>query len=121
MCAFPTAEEATKAAQTILSELEWFNDGVHRLRTPFAVRCGINSGEVIFPDDKPIEEMSDEVIDVAGHMQKYASSESIWLGKEVLSELESSAGFEQITTQMVDGRTPYEWKLRATAKAATST
>lgn len=120
MCAFPTAEEAAKAAQTILSELEWFNDGVHRLRTPFSVRCGINTGEVIFPDDKLMEEISDEVIDVAGHMQKAASPASIWLGKEVLTELESSAGFEQITTQMVDGRVPYEWKLRATAKASSS-
>jgi class 3 adenylate cyclase len=117
MCAFPTAEEAAKAGQTILSELEWFNDGVHRLRTPFSVRCGINTGEVIFPDDKAMEDISDENIDVAGHMQKYAAPNTLWLGKEVLSELESSAGFEQITTQMVDGRVPYEWKLRATAKA----
>lgn len=117
MCAFNSAEEAAKAAQTIISELEWFNDGVHRLRTPFQVRCGINTGEVIFPDDKAMEEISDEVIDVAGHMQKYAAPGALWLGKEVLSELEASAGFEQITTQMVDGRVPYEWKLRATAKA----
>jgi serine/threonine protein kinase/class 3 adenylate cyclase len=117
MCAFQNAEDASKAGQTILSELEWFNDGVHRLRTPFQVRCGINSGEVIFPDDKQMEEISDEVVDVAGHMQKYAAPASLWIGKEVLSELESAAGFEQITTQVVDGRVPYEWKLRATAKA----
>ncbi len=120
MCAFPSAEEATRAAQTVLSELEWFNDGVHRLRTPFSVRCGINSGEVIFPDDKAMEEISDETIDVAGHMQKYASPASLWVGKEVLTELESAAGFEEVTTQMVDGRTPYEWKLRTTAKAVSS-
>jgi class 3 adenylate cyclase len=120
MCAFPTAEEAAKAAQTILSELEWFNDGVHRLRTPFNVRCGINTGEVIFPDDKAMEEITDEVVDVAGHMQKYAAPGSLWVGKEVLSELESSAGFEQISTQMVDGRVPYEWKLRTTAKAVSA-
>lgn len=120
MCAFQNAEEAARAAQTILSELEWFNDGVHRLRTPFSVRCGINTGEVIFPDDKNMEELSDEVIDVAGHMQKYAAPGSLWLAKEVLTELESSAGFEPVTTQMVDGRVPYEWKLRATAKAVSS-
>ncbi|MEO5935806.1 MAG: hypothetical protein ABIP81_01195, partial [Terriglobales bacterium] len=120
MCAFPTAEEAARAGQTILSELEWFNDGVHRLRTQFSVRCGVNSGEVIFPDDKAMEEISDETIDVAGHMQKYAAPASLWLGKEVLTELESSAGFEEVTTQMVDGRVPYEWKLRTTAKAVSS-
>ncbi|HUS19022.1 MAG TPA: protein kinase [Terriglobales bacterium] len=120
MCAFTSAEEASRAAQTILSELEWFNDGVHRLRTPFNVRCGLNTGEVIFPDDKAMEEISDEAIDVAGHMQKYAAPSSLWTSKEVLTELESSAGFEQVTTQMVDGRVPYEWKLRTTAKAVSS-
>jgi len=61
------------------------------------------------------------LVDVAGHMQKYASPGSLWVGKEVLTELESSAGFEQVTTQMVDGRVPYEWKMRTTAKAVSST
>ncbi len=73
------------------------------------------------PDDKGMEEISDETIDVAGHMQKYAAPASLWIGKEVLTELESSAGFEEVTTQMVDGRVPYEWKLRTTAKAVSST
>ncbi|HUQ49690.1 MAG TPA: protein kinase [Terriglobales bacterium] len=120
MCAFFTAQEATKAAQAVLSELEWFNDGVHRLRTPFSVRCGINTGEVIFPEHKGMEEISDEVIDVAGHMQKYAAPGALWLAQEVLAEMETAEGFSQVTTQMVDGRTPYEWRIAAAKSAATS-
>ena len=57
----------------LLVELDWFNRDVHQLRIKFHVRCGLNAGEVMVPDDKPLEDISDETIDVAGHLQKYAA------------------------------------------------
>ena len=110
MCAFVTTADAVKAAQDVLAGLPWFNKGVHHLRTPFNVRCGINAGEVIFPPDKAMEEISDEVIDVAGHMQKYAAHGALWLSQEVLEQLGDKTGFRVISGQQVDGRIPYEWR-----------
>jgi class 3 adenylate cyclase len=121
MCAFLSCEDATRAAQTVLTELPWFNEGVHKLRTPFGVRCGINTGEVIFPEEKAMEEISDEVVDVAGHMQKYATHQTLWMAKEVLAELTSADGFVQVADKLVDGRTPFEWRPKAEAKGAAAT
>jgi class 3 adenylate cyclase len=120
MCAFTNCEDAARAAQSVLTELPWFNDGVHKLRTPFEVRCGINTGEVIFPEEKAMEEISDEVIDVAGHMQKYATHQTLWLAKEVLSELQNAEGFAPVPDKLVDGRTPFEWRPKLEAKGATA-
>jgi len=110
MCAFPTVGDSVKAAQDVLSGLPWFNKGVHHLKTPFNVRCGINAGEVIFPPEKAMEEISDEVIDVAGHMQKYAAHGALWLPQELLADLSDESGFRMITGQEVDGHVPYEWR-----------
>jgi len=117
MAAFYSADDAVAAAKQLLHELPWFNDGVHKLQTPFSVRCGVNSGEVIFPDDKTVDQVTDFVIDLAGHMQKYAAPNALWLAKEVLEELQEKNGFKLVSTQEVDGRVTYEW-LPAIATAA---
>ena len=90
---------------------------VHKLQTAFSVRCGVNSGEVIFPDDKTVDQVTDFVIDLAGHMQKYAAPNALWLAKEVLDDLQEKSGFKLVSTQEVDGRVTYEW-LPAVATAA---
>lgn len=110
MCAFITVADAVKAAQDVLAGLPWFNKGVHHLKTPFNVRCGINAGAVIFPPEKAMEEISDEVIDVAGHMQKYAAHGALWLPQELVEELGDESGFRMISGQEVDGHIPYEWR-----------
>ena len=113
MCAFNTATDCVGAAQELLQNLAWFNDGVHHLRTPFNVRCGANMGEVVFPEIKPMEDISDEVIDVAGHMQKYAAHGALWISKAMLADGISPDGFRPITDQQVDGREVMEWRADA--------
>ena len=110
MSAFAAAEDAVRAGQAVLNELPWFNDGIHSLRTPFSVRCGVNTGEVIFPEERLMEDITDEVIDVAGHMQKYAAHGTLWISQEGLRELAEKDDFHAISTQQVDGRTPFEWR-----------
>jgi hypothetical protein len=78
------------------------------LKTDFAVRSGVNTGEVVFPEDKAMEEISDRVIDIAGHMQKYANVDSLWIGKPALDDLSSDQGFEPMERE-VDGLEVYEW------------
>jgi class 3 adenylate cyclase len=110
MAAFQKTDDAVCAAQAVLNELDWFNDGVHRLKTRFSVRCGVNVGEVIFPPERNMEEISDEVVDVAGHLQKFAAPDSLWVAREVLKEVAESSGFRMIDDKQVDGRTAFEWR-----------
>jgi class 3 adenylate cyclase len=110
MCAFNTATDAVKAGQDVLAGLAWFNGSVNHLRTPFTVRCGVNAGEVVFPEEKQMEEVSDESVDVAGHMQKYAAPGALWLSRTVMMELGDQTGWREVTEQQVDGHDCYEWR-----------
>ncbi len=116
MCAFHLLPDAVGAAQDVLSELSWFNQGSHHLKTGFNVRCGINAGEVVFPAEKAMEEVSDEVIDVAGHMQKYAAHGALWLPTALLSEMPGDTSFKELPEQKVDGHPVSEWRAAAEQK-----
>jgi hypothetical protein len=82
----------------------------------------VNAGEVIFPDDKTVDQVTDFVIDLAGHMQKYAAPNALWVAKELLDDLKEKSGFRLVTTQEVDGRATYEWlpSVATAAKASTA-
>lgn len=121
MACFSSEDDAVAAAQQVLSELTFFNEGVHKLKTPFSVRCGVNAGEVVFPETKTVEEITDFVIDLAGHMQKYAKPNALWLAKEILDGLKDKNGFRLVSTQTVDGRETYEWLPPVTAQIRAST
>ena len=108
MTCFLTSDEAATAGRRLLVELDWFNRDVHQLRTKFHVRCGMNAGEVMFPDEKSMEEISDEVIDVAGHMQKYADHDTLWVSGEVFKRLSDQSGFVRLD-QQVDNREVFAW------------
>jgi class 3 adenylate cyclase len=108
MTCFLTVDEAATAGRRVLAELDWFNRDVHQLRSQFHVRCGLNAGEVIFPDEKSMEEISDEVIDVAGHMQKYADPDTLWVSSEIFQQLQDRSGFVSVDRQ-VDKREVFAW------------
>ncbi len=118
MCAFADPRQAVKAGQELITGLPWFNDGVHGLKQRFAVRCGVHCGDVVFPDNKEMQEISDFVIDVAGHLQKYGSEDTVWASREVLERLDDNTGFQPVERQ-VDNHSVFEWRpARTTAKAA---
>jgi serine/threonine protein kinase/class 3 adenylate cyclase len=108
MCAFRSAPEAVKAGQEVLSGLGWFNSGVHNLRTPFAVRAGVHYGEVVFPDNKDMVEVSDFTIDVTGHLQKHGSQNTLWVSKETVDMLSDTSGFKMLE-QQIDSHGVFEW------------
>jgi serine/threonine protein kinase/class 3 adenylate cyclase len=108
MCAFRGTPEAVTAGQEVLSGLGWFNSGVHNLRTPFAVRAGVHYGEVVFPDDKDMVEVSDFTIDVAGHLQKHGAQNTLWVSKEAVDMLSGTSGFKMLE-QQVDSHGVFEW------------
>ena len=109
MSCFPSVEDASTMGRKLLVELDWFNHDVHQLRTKFHVRCGLNFGEVLVPDNKPLEEISDETIDVAGHLQKYAGVDSLWVTGDVYRGLVDREGFARMDRQ-VDNHDVYAWQ-----------
>lgn len=111
MSCFSTVDEAVKAARDVLTGLEDFNKNVKTMRRDFQVRCGINAGYVYFDETLPLEEMSDRVIDVAGHMQKQAATNSICIAKPAIEPLQDRSGFFPIS-RVVDGYEIYVWDRR---------
>jgi len=109
MICFPTAEAAVAAAKQVIGDLKEFNTNVKAMRRDFTVRCGINTGTVLFDETVPMEEMADRSIDIAGHMQKYAEPNAIFIGKHVIEEMRSASDFKPVEKQ-VDGCDVYAWR-----------
>jgi class 3 adenylate cyclase len=109
MACVPSVDDAAVAGRKISTDLEWFNRDVHQLRTKFHVRCGLNAGVVLIPEEKPLEEISDHTIDVAGHLQKEAESDALWISEDVHAHLTDKTGFVQLDVQ-VDGHHVFAWR-----------
>jgi len=108
MICFRTVQNAVQAAQQVLNDLGRFNAQVKTIKADFQVRCGINAGSVLFDDAVPIEEITDRTIDIAGHMQKYAKPNTIYIGKDAIEGIRSASDFRDAHTQ-VDGCEVFEW------------
>lgn len=108
MICFPTADAAITTAQSVIAGLQGFNKNVKTIRANFRVRCGVNAGHVYYDRSIPMEQMSDHVIDVAGHMQKYALPNTVALPKQVVAKLGKREGFRPAGKE-VDGFEVYQW------------
>ena len=109
MICFPETEQAVAAGQEVLRSLEHFNREIKAMRADFKVRIGINSGQVLYDEAVPMEEMSDRVIDIAGHMQKYAQESSIYINQRALEGNTTDSGFQPANTE-VDGCEVLMWR-----------
>ncbi len=109
MSCFTTVDAAVQGAREVISGLGKFNRETKSMRRDFAVRCGVNSGFVYFDESVPLEEVSDRVIDIAGHMQKTAMPNSVCVAKPTIEPLNKRGGFEP-SGRTVDGYEVYEWK-----------
>jgi hypothetical protein len=112
LCAFFTVDAAVRAGQQILAELAWFNDGVHQARHKFEVHCGVSTGDVVFPDDKRIEDVTDEALDLAIGMREAAPAGALWVTREAQAEVADGTGFTT-ATQVVLGQEVREWRPAA--------
>jgi class 3 adenylate cyclase len=111
MSCFPNIDAAVKAARDIITGLDAFNKNVKTLRQDFKVRCGINQGYVHFDESVPLEEVSDRVIDIAGHMQKHAKPNTICIAKSAVVPLQDQDGFIP-SGRVVDGYEVYIWESK---------
>lgn len=108
MACFPTIDQAVLAGKDIILALGAFNRNVKLMREDFLVRCGVNAGYVHFDESTPLSAMSDRVIDIAGHMQKYAEPNSVAVARKVIEPLRNPEGFEP-TDKVVDGYEVAHW------------
>ncbi len=108
MVCYLNVHQALDAAQRVLAELKGFNSTFNELSQPFRVCCGINEGEVVIFEDSKLQKVADRVIDVAGHMQKNARPNTLWLSSEVYGHLGEKPGFHPAHAQ-VDGFKVVEW------------
>jgi class 3 adenylate cyclase len=111
MVCFLQLDLAIAAAQSILRRLRKFNHSENLLRTPIRVRCGLNEGEVAIFEDTSLEKFTHRTIDIAGHMQKHASPDTLWMSAEVCDRLSDRSGFRNLGME-VDGHEVYEWSPR---------
>ena len=109
MSCFNSVDAAVRAAREIITGLDDFNRNVKTMQREFVIRCGVNSGFVYFDESIPLEEISDRVIDIAGHMQKNAQPNSVSVAKPAIEPLNDRIGFEP-SGRVVDGYEVYEWK-----------
>jgi class 3 adenylate cyclase len=109
MVCYHDVHGALHAAQSVLKGLEGFNTNRNELPRPFRVCCGVNEGEVVIFEDSKLQKVADRVIDVAGHMQKKAHPNCLWLSSEVYDRLEEKPGFHPAPAQ-VDGLKVFEWR-----------
>lgn len=108
MSCFRTTDDAVNAARMLISRLKTFNHTKKQIKRDFHVRCGINGGLVYIDEEIPLEQISDRVIDIAGHMQKYAKPDCINIAASVIEPLKTRAGFNE-TLNIIDEQKVYEW------------
>ncbi|KTD29822.1 MULTISPECIES: hypothetical protein [Legionella] len=110
MSCFRTVDDAVRAAQNLLDKLKVFNATSKKIKRDFQIRCGINAGFVYFDEDTPLEQVSDRVIDIAGHMQKYAKPNCINIAASAIEPLKNRGGFSE-TNDVIDEQKVFEWNL----------
>lgn len=110
MVCFDTVENAVSAAKESLFALKKFNSEEKQISRDFAIRCGIHAGNIYYDDQLPLEEITDQVIDIAGHMQKHADPGTIAISKMSIKPIENTIGFKD-AEKKVDELEVYSWGL----------
>jgi class 3 adenylate cyclase len=95
MYVFKSADQALRASESIVQGLSRFNKTKNRLGLPFALRIGLNTGDIIRDEGEPSGEVFSRVLDIAGHLQKMANSGQILLSENTYKRLKNKSGFEK--------------------------
>lgn len=108
MVCFPQSDLGCAAAKELLKKLPEFNQEKNPLDFSIQVRCGLNAGEVYYDGSTPLELLSDRVLDITGHLQKYAHPDSLLVTEEIFQQLRDKKDFS-IGDREVDGYKVFEW------------
>ena len=100
---FGEADAAVSAARKILKGLDEFNQTISALKSPFKVRIGLNSGDLIEDPSKSGSDVFSHVLDVAGHLQKSGNPGQMIISENTYKELKDKKGFEPGGVSEKDG------------------
>ncbi|MFH1415571.1 MAG: hypothetical protein ABIH89_05750 [Elusimicrobiota bacterium] len=114
MACYSSFELAFKAAREIIEGLPEFNKTRKSIKADFSVRCGINAGKIYYDDALPLEELSNRAIDIAGHLQKKAGANTIYVTKKSIKPLASYSNLIPIDEDIY-GQEIFEWRSKRNA------
>lgn len=117
MICFEGVPDAVEAGLDLLHALGDFNRRIKTIKHPFAVRIGVNAGEVSYDESIPMEEMTDRVIDITGHMQKHGTIDAVCVTKQAIEPHLARYPFRP-AGRTVDGCEVYESAPAPAAPAA---
>jgi pSer/pThr/pTyr-binding forkhead associated (FHA) protein len=101
MCYFESTFDSVLAGCQILERLENFNAKQNLLPVPFRFRLGIHTGRSLVDLDQGVAYSA--VLDVAGHLQKLAEHNSLFISEQTHSALPDGLPFEQVGTMEREG------------------
>lgn len=119
MVCFNQVELASEAAKDLLRRLPTFNREKNPLGFPVQVRCGVNAGEVNYDQTTPLELLSDQVLDISGHLQKAARPDTLVVTEQIYRQLREKKGVTGAENQ-VDGYRVFEWGQAGAGSASGS-
>lgn len=90
---FGKPDEAIEASKEILRELSKFNEKTNTLQSPFLVRMGLNTGEIIEDPNRRTGDVFSQVLDISGHLQKMAGTGEIIVSENTYKLLGKKGDF----------------------------
>ncbi|OGR89561.1 MAG: hypothetical protein A2992_03945 [Elusimicrobia bacterium RIFCSPLOWO2_01_FULL_59_12] len=87
MCRFERADDAAAAVQNILRETPSFNKRQNRLSRPFALRLGVNTGQVYESQSMAAGQLISHTIDVAAKLQQSSLPNQARFSQETVNAL----------------------------------
>jgi class 3 adenylate cyclase len=108
MCRFARPQAAVKAAQELQQQLPTFNQRQNRISKPFAIRCGVHSGEVVAQEGGPVAQVFSGALDVAAHLQQIAPSGAVAISATTYRHVAEQSEFVP-TSVVVDDELVYLW------------
>lgn len=105
---FEEFESAFKAAREVITELGAFNEKIKSIKSDFAVRCGINSGNIHFDDTIPLEDITHRTIDIAAHVQRRAKPNTLYVTQHSIRPPQLLQSF-QPAYEKIDDCPLYVW------------
>jgi class 3 adenylate cyclase len=90
---FGNANEAVRAARAILRNLAEFNRRKNTLKSPFKIRVGLNTGEIIEDPKASGGDVFSQALDIAGHLQKMAGHGKILISENTYKKVNNQKDF----------------------------
>ncbi len=94
MCFFDEPAQAVHAAAALIDRISAFNEAENLLGRPFRVRQGIHTGRSLIDRERGVA--YSPVLDVAGHLQKFAPENGLLVSDETLAQLPDRTRFSAV-------------------------